>query len=74
MPSTYVDPADLHKLTKKDNLNLFHLNVRSVKNKTEDLELLFNNVGVSFDVIMFSETWYNKNHLISSSLIINILL
>lgn len=36
----------------------FHLNVQSAKNKTDDLEMLFDQFDFSFDVIMLSETWY----------------
>lgn len=38
-----------------------HINIRSVKNKTGDLELFFNSLCTQFDVILLTETWLTKN-------------
>lgn len=40
------------------SLKCFHLNTRFARNKAADLELLFDTLDVSFDVVLFSETWY----------------
>lgn len=39
-------------------LKLFHSNVRSARSKSDDLMILFQSFQFSFDVIIFTETWY----------------
>lgn len=46
--------------THTASLKLFHLNVRSAKNKIAELEILFSQFGFPFDVVMLSETWYDN--------------
>lgn len=50
-------------LEKEGNFNLkcFHLNAQSAVNKGNDLELLFDQSNVNFDIIMITETWYNDD-------------
>lgn len=43
------------------SLKCFHLNTRSAKNKSADLELFLHELDVPFDVIMLSETWYKSD-------------
>lgn len=45
----------LHDAHKR--LTLFHLNVRSIRNKKEQLADFFSRLSFSFHVLMFSETW-----------------
>lgn len=52
-------PSALKKLAKENTLGIFHLNCRSINNKFDDLQLLFDSLDFSFNVIMFSETWYD---------------
>lgn len=57
-------PSDVNYLVSdscKENLSLFHLNVRSAVNKTDDLFLLFEEFNFRFSVIMLTETWYNHD-------------
>ena len=45
------------------NFSLLHLNVRSLRNKVDDLTLLLANLNVKFTVIGISETWLqNDSH------------
>lgn len=52
-------PSALKKLAKENTLGIFHLNCRSINNKFDDLQLFFDSLDFSFNVIMFSETWYD---------------
>jgi Reverse transcriptase (RNA-dependent DNA polymerase) len=38
-------------------LNIFHLNIRSIKNKLDELKILIRNLNSRPDVIIISETW-----------------
>lgn len=49
-------PCEPHKLFK-----LFHLNTRSIQRKHDNIAVLLESFKISFDVIMFTETWYNEN-------------
>lgn len=54
-------PEDIRKDVNKKKchlLKLFHLNVRSARSKSDDLMFLFQSFQCTFDVIMFTETWY----------------
>lgn len=52
--------SDSDKSTRK-LLKLFHLNVRSARSKLDELTFLFRSFECSFDVIMFTETWYRDD-------------
>lgn len=56
-----VDPIDLGNLLNENCLTFLHLNIRSILNKTKDLEILLSSTRISFDVIILTEAWYN-NH------------
>lgn len=45
----------LHDAHKR--LTLFHVNVRSIRNKKDQLDDYFSQLSFAFDVLMFSETW-----------------
>lgn len=45
------------------SLKCFHLNTWSASNKFSDLELLFLEIGASFDIIRLIETWYTDTYL-----------
>lgn len=61
--TVFVDPKHLLQVYEnKNNFSVFHLNARSTNNKQDELDLLFSNMTVHFDVIMFSETWNNATH------------
>lgn len=52
-----VLPTDIASCCGTKDIAVFHLNTRSVKNKVDDIVTLFEMCKVTFDVIMFSETW-----------------
>ncbi|XP_040074280.2 uncharacterized protein LOC120846540, partial [Ixodes scapularis] len=59
----FVLPQDLITYLGADyisHMTCFHLNVRSAKSKAGGLELLFDQFGFSFDVVMLTETWYTE--------------
>lgn len=59
-----VSPNDVSNLvTSEKNLNLtcFHLNIRSARNKDDELSIFLNEFAFEFDVIMLTETWYTND-------------
>lgn len=61
MDSECILPGDFQNACRKElahSLTFFHLNTRSAKNKTAELEVLFNEFQVVFDIILLTETWY----------------
>lgn len=61
MSDAFISPSKLNKLLQNKSafqLTLLHLNVRSAKNKHDDLAVLFDCIGPNVDVIMLTETWY----------------
>lgn len=42
--------------------SLFHLNVQSVKNKIEELDIFLGSFDFMYDVIMLTETWYRSRN------------
>lgn len=57
-------PSDLGRSFKnKTNkpFSVLHLNVRSARNKSDELGILLSDFGFSFDVIMLTETWFTQN-------------
>lgn len=40
---------------------VFHLNVRSMQCKFDEIYALLESCNISFDALMFTETWYNEN-------------
>lgn len=57
-----TDPKELTTLCsliekKKCYLTFFHLNERSINNKKDELDTLFNTFVYNFDVIILTETW-----------------
>lgn len=57
-------PSDLGRSFKnKTNkpFSVLHLNVRSARNKSDELGIFLNDFGFSFDVIMLTETWFTQN-------------
>lgn len=52
----------IHKLTtnniyNKNDLKILYLNIRSIRNKLHDLELLINNLPITPDVIILTEIY-----------------
>ena len=39
------------------NISILHINCRSIKNKTDNLQKLLNSLNVKFDIIALTETW-----------------
>lgn len=64
-PSGYVSPGDIitkHNITNKDKLlKIMHLNARSLLNKTDEVTVLIESCNLNFEVLMFTETWYNDD-------------
>lgn len=61
--SPYVLPADFSQYLERSfesSLKVFHLNARSARNKVTDLECLFSQFSIKFNIIMFTETWYTE--------------
>lgn len=57
-----VLPEDLSQCLLDGNFTrIFHLNARSVKNKHDVITSFLNRCRVSFEIIMFSETWYQQD-------------
>lgn len=59
--SNLVDAAELDGCALMDSrqgLNCIHFNLRSGRNKIGDLEVFFSEAKITFNVIMFSETWF----------------
>lgn len=54
-----IDPPTILNASSKCTLNLFHLNMRSISKKHDDLDLL-ENCGVGLQTIMLTETWYTN--------------
>lgn len=48
-------------LTSKNCAHVFHLNARSATNKHDSIISLLDQCRVSFDLIMFTETWYQQD-------------
>lgn len=46
---------------KQTVLTFFHMNVRSVLSKIDDIEVLLDTLRFSLSVLMFSETWYTPD-------------
>lgn len=58
----YLLPVDIVQHIGRSfdsSFKAFHLNVRSAKHKAADLECLFSQFSVRFNVIMLTETWYS---------------
>lgn len=48
----------------KDLLNIFHVNIRSLKNKFDDIkQMLFNVKNTHYHIIILSETWLKKDEI-----------
>lgn len=39
-------------------LHIFQMNIRSLAKNLDELLLLFDNCGISFDILMLTETWH----------------
>lgn len=62
--SAYLLPNEVGNCFRsklKTPLSLFHLNAQSVRNKFEQFDAFLEGFGISFDVIMLTETWYNQD-------------
>lgn len=56
----FIAPRDLKRYIGNDHsLKCFHLNAQSARNKHSDIELLLDQFGFLFDIIMLTETWYS---------------
>lgn len=45
----------------KKLFSAFHVNIRSMKNKRDEVDLLLGSLSVEFDVMLFSETWFGTD-------------
>lgn len=64
MATNSILPEDIKNLVPCEvsaMFKFFHLNTRSIQRKHGDITVLMESFKVSFDVIMFTETWYNDN-------------
>lgn len=59
MEMSVIDPREVSNAFKgKTNcLFVFHFNPRSTNSKNDGLDVLFTELNITFDVVMFSETW-----------------
>ena len=60
----YLSPREVGLIFKDQQnvpLTLFHLNVQSVRNKIEELDIFLGSFDFMYDIIMLSETWYKPN-------------
>lgn len=61
----YIVPSDFESVCGKEyaeSLKFFHTNTQSARNKITELEVLFSEFQLSFDVIMLTETWYVEDN------------
>lgn len=57
-----VLPEKLSRLLSSQNsTHIFHLNTRSATNKHDSITSFLDQCSVSFDMIMFTETWYQQD-------------
>lgn len=49
---------------KNSYLRCFHLNAQSISNKVDELECLFSNLDIFFDIVTFTETWQCDENII----------
>lgn len=54
-----VEPTDLIDMTTENSLNIFHLSIRPVKSKTDNLAMLLSNRCACFDAVRLTEAWHN---------------
>lgn len=64
MFATSISPEDTVRVVKHKNLTktfkLFHMNAHSLRLKRDDVIELLDSCNTNFDVLMFTETWYNN--------------
>lgn len=61
MHDTLTLPGEVNGYIKTSHsISVFHVNVRSARNKKDELHSLFHEIAFEFDVIMLTETWYNN--------------
>ena len=58
----------LKKLTSKavvsdSYFSIFHLNVQSIRNKVDEVEVVLHNIEESYDVLCFTEHWLTNYEL-----------
>lgn len=55
-----IQPSEIQQLvsTRTPAMSFFHLNVRSLANKTVDMTTLLETFGITFTAILLTETWY----------------
>ncbi|CAN7946471.1 unnamed protein product [Ixodes pacificus] len=60
---TYYDSELFNRCITKTNitnkLKLFHLNARSLRNKSDEVCFFLDSLCTPFDVLAFTETWYS---------------
>ena len=59
----YILPEEFQKFIDSschDLFSILHLNIKSIKKNFDDFQLFFSNLGFSFSVICFSETWLDE--------------
>lgn len=62
----FIRLVNSFNLRKNDNLSVFHVNIRSMKNKIFELDNVFQSLRYSFDVLAFTETWFcNKDDVVA---------
>lgn len=47
---------------KKWQFSAIHLNIRSIRNKNDDIDIFFYSLCLRLDVIMFTETWLTESN------------
>ena len=61
---TFYQPSSLSKLLYTKNepsqINILHLNIRSIVNKADNLQTLLKSTNIKWHVICISETWLSK--------------
>lgn len=57
-PIDLINLKNLYDTCCEKSLSCVHFNLRSGRNKQDELEYFFSEAQVNFDVVMFSETWF----------------
>lgn len=58
--TSFVDLLQGCQALTKGNLSLFHLNARSMRNKSDEIDVYLGSLDFRFDVLAFTETWYTS--------------
>lgn len=66
MSQTHIKTTHSKHTTPKindNNLNIFYLNIKSVKNKLDEIKIIMQQSKITFHVIVLIETWLTENDI-----------